>query len=160
MSRLSDRRQAFVIGMLECRNQTQAAIYAGFPNDEYIHQTAYRLAHDETIQDAVKEVAQRRLNSSSMVAVRILLEIADDVTAEKKDRLKAAEMILNRTGLHATSEHKVAVTHVDKTTDEMIKRIEQLSKGLGLDPKKLLGNLVVEADFVELQPEDDLSDLL
>lgn len=167
MKRLSERKQAFVVAMIEFggNNYTRAARAAGYldtPGSHSIVVTAHKLAHDEYIQAAIKEEGQKRLNASTIMAVKTLLDIADDVTAEKKDRLKAAEMILNRTGLHATSEHKVAVTHKDETSDEMIKQIRQLSKNLGIDPKKLLGGVVVDAEFEEVpvaSSDDDPDDI-
>lgn len=154
MSRLTDMQKAFVIAMIEYGglDYTKAARAAGYKDSGTgaIRVHAHYLAHDERIQEAIKEEGQRRLNAGALMAVRTLLTIVDDPTAERKDRLKAAEMIMNRTGLHATSEHKVAVVHKDESGAEMVKRIEQLSKNLGLDSKKLLGGMVVEAEFEEV----------
>jgi phage terminase small subunit len=165
MRKLNERQRAFVFAMLQfgTKNNTRAAIAAGYkenPNDSNaICVTAYWLAHHPGVQEAIMEEAEKRLKAGAIMAVNHLLEIADDTSADKKDRLKAVEMILNRSGLHAKTEHKVAVTHTDATSDEMIKRIELLAGNLGLDAKKLLGNCV-DAEYVEVPPEDDLSDLL
>ncbi len=164
MSRLNERQRAFVTSMLDYggKDNTKAAIEAGYEGTPVsIRVQAHRLAHDEKIQLAIREEAQKRLNASTVMAVNILLEIADDVTVAEKSRLTAIGMILDRTGLHATTEQKVTVTRVDETSAEMVKRIEQLATGLGLDAQKLLGNCVtVDAEFVEVKkPEDDLSDL-
>lgn len=161
MSKLNERQQAFVVAMLDFggRNNTKAALAAGYAEGIDLKRTAYRLAHDELIQAAIKEEGQKRLNAGTIMAVNTLLEIADSASVETKDKLKAVEMILNRTGMHATTEHKVAVTHQDATSDEMIKRIEQLAGKLGVDPQKLLGNCAVDVEYSEVQPEDDLSDI-
>lgn len=166
MKKLNERQKAFVTAMLDFggRNNTRAARAAGYDGaDEVVRVTAHRLAHDPKIQEAIKEEGEKRLNAGTIMAVNILLEICDDATTEKKDRLKAAEMILNRVGLHAKSEHKVAVTHKDETSKEMIAEIKLLSERLGIDPQKLLGNqAIVEAEFVEVEEfdENSLDDLL
>ena len=167
MKRLNERQRAFVTYMLDFggRNNTRAALAAGYGGtSDSVRVHAHRLAHDPNIQAAIKEEGEKRLNSSSIMAVNILLDIADDPGTENKDKLKAVEMILNRTGLHAKTEHKVAVTHTDETSAEMIKRIEVMASGLGIDPKKLLGNAVVEGEFeildeLAIETEDDLSDI-
>jgi len=175
MSKLTERQRAFVVALLDFGgiNPNKAARMAGYSvadGGAGLAVTAHRLAHDEKIQDAIQEEAGRRLRTGSIMAVKTLLEIADNPAAEHRDRLKAVEMILNRTGLHAISEKNVTVTHVDQTSDEMIKRIALLARNQGLDPVKLLGNagVVVDADFKEVveTPEpverdpNDLSDLL
>lgn len=162
MKKLNERQRAFVTAILDFggRNNSRAALAAGYVgSQDVIKTTAYRLAHDPDIQDAIKEEAQNRLNASSVMAVNILLDIADDPATEKKDRLKAVEMIMNRTGLIAKTEHSVTVTKKDLTSDEMIKRITLLSNNLGLDPARLLGGPAVDVEFTEVD-EDSIEDLL
>lgn len=162
MKKLNERQRAFVVAMLEFggTDNTKAARAAGYSDSggSSIRAQAYRLAHNDDILSAIKEEGQKRLSSSSIMAVNNLLDIANDMGTEKKDRLKAIEMILNRTGFHATSEHKVAVTHKDETTDDQVKRLTVLAKTMGIDPQRLLGTLVTDAEYVEV--EDSIADLL
>lgn len=168
MKNLNDRQRAFVIAMIEMGgiNYTRAAEAAGYGNGnvESACTQGNRLAHDETVIAAIHEEAQRRLRSGAIMAVQTLLEIANDRTAEHRDRLKATEMILNRSGLHAVTEHNVKVEHRDATDEGMIERIKLLAQKQGLDPIKLLGSagIVVEAEFKEVLPEIDneLSDIM
>jgi phage terminase small subunit len=167
MLRLNDRQRAFVTAMLDFggRDNTKAAEAAGYSADNRnsLRRIAYRLAHDPNIQEAIREEGTNRLNSATIMAVNTLLDIADDPSTEKKDRLKAVEMIMNRTGLHATTEHKVAVTRTDLTGDAMIARITQLAKSQGLDPQKLLGRAAPaqDAEFTEVEfDENSIEDLL
>jgi terminase small subunit-like protein len=164
MRKLNDRQRAFVTAILDFggRNNTRAAMAAGYEGEPHVLKvTAFKLAHSPNIQDAIREEAQNRLNGSSIMAVNILLDIAEDVTTEKKDRLKACEMIMNRTGLIAKTEHTVNITKKDLTSDEMLKRIHLLSNHLGIDPAKLLGGPAVDVEYVEVPAaEDDLLDLL
>lgn len=164
MLKLTERQQKFVMAMIELGGvgHARAAISAGYsynpdkPNK--IEVQAYCLAHDEKIQDAIKEVGIRMLNAGAILAVKTVLEIADNPQAEMKDRLKAAEMIMNRTGLHALTEHKATVVHKTEKTADMVRFVETMAGKLGLDPVKLIGNCVIEGDFEEM-PEDDLSDI-
>lgn len=164
MLRLNERQRLFVTGMIAYGglNNSRAALEAGYPNSEnnpsQIRVTAHRLAHDENIQAAIKEEAVRMLNAGALVAVKVVLEIATDPGTEKKDRLKAAEMIMNRTGLHATSEHKVAVEHSSKSDKEAIANIERMAKALGLDARLLLGQGAVEAEFIDVTERPHVPD--
>lgn len=163
MLALTERRQKFVISMIESGglSHTASAIAAGLAKIEdrdYAKVVGYKVAYDPKVQDAIREMGLKMLSAGSIMAVKNLLTIADDSATEKKDRLKAIEMILNRTGMHATTEHKVAVTHRNETNEEMIKKIELLAGRLGVDAQKLLGNITVEAEFEEIT-EDDLGDI-
>lgn len=183
MRALNERQRAFVIALIEMGgiNFSRAAFAAGYGNGnvESASVQGHRLAHDETILAAIHEEAHRRLRSGAVMAVQTLLEIANDQTAKHGDRLKAVEMLLNRSGLHAVTEHNIKVERHDVTDEGMIKRITLLAQKQGLDPAKLLGSagVVLEGEFQEvskdktveeifelsrekrIQPEDDLSDL-
>ena len=168
MARLNERQQAFVMAMIHFGgiNQTEAARQAGYTDTggstAGIKVLAHKLAHDERIQEAIREEGQKLLSASTIMAVKTLVQIADDVSAEKKDRLKACEMIMNRTGLAAKTEHNVNVTRVDLTGAEVTTRITNAAKFLGLDPSRLLGGPTVDAGFTEVVADDleDISDML
>lgn len=137
----TDRQRLFVIAMLETggRNISDAARLAGYTDNGKgpIRVLASRLAHDEKILAAMSEESTRRLMSGQILAVSTVLSIMDNGAAKDSDRLKAAEMLMNRTGMHATSEHKVTTTDTSRTDDEVMERIKFLAKNLGLDPQKL-----------------------
>jgi hypothetical protein len=62
-------------------------------------------------------------------------------------RLKAATELLNRSGLHAHTEHTVKV---ERQLDErqQIERIRDLALRLGMDPRAVLGTVgVTDAEF-------------
>lgn len=169
----TDNQRAFVCALLEHgdNDHTRAAIAAGFtgtPNT--LRVTAHRLAHDERVLAAMHEESVRRLNTGKIMAVSSLLTLARSA-AKDSDKLKAIEMILNRTGLHAQSEHKVTVNDVSRTDAAMIDRIKQLAGKMGLDADKLLGEqpgqskstalTVIEAEFTEVEGSSDgLEDVL
>lgn len=166
MGKLNDRQRAFVTAMLDFGglNNTSAARAAGYDTGNYnsLKRVAHQLAHDPRIQDAIREEGHTRLNASTIMAVNTLLKIADDPTTETRNKLKAIEMILNRTGLHEKTEHKVDITKTDMTGDAMVARISLLAKNLGIDASKLLGGPTVEAQFEEVVEvdEDSLDSLL
>lgn len=155
----TDRQRAFVIAMLEFGdgNFTRAALAAGYTGGEQsVRNRASLLAHDAGVQAAMDEEAFRRLKAGKIMAVSTLLTLAKSA-AKDSDKLKAVEMLLNRTGLPNQSEHKVVVSDVSRTDDEMIARITQLAGTLGLDPQKLLGGpapvpevQAIEGEFVEI----------
>lgn len=153
LASLSPRRQAFVIAMLETGqdNHTLCAKMAGYTGTEKsIRVQAFRLAHDDKIQAALTEQAQRRMKTGAIMATGTLLSIASNPV--HKDQLKAAVEILNRTGLHAKTEQ--VVTHEHTINDKaMIAKIVELARGLGMEPKKLLGQygVTVDAEFEEVK---------
>lgn len=167
---LNERQRAFVIAMVEMGgiNYTRAAIAAGYGGGNYDAASVQgnRLAHDERILTAIHEESFRRLRSGTIMAVQTLLEIASDTASENKDRLKACEMILNRGGLPASTEHTIKVEHHDMTDQVKIERIRQLAIKQGIDPVKLLGSAghTIDAEFTSIDPkcdkvEDDLGDI-
>lgn len=164
MQALTVRQRGFVVAMLELGNTNyqRAAMLAGYSmdNKKAAAVTGHRLAHDDRVQSAIQEEATRRLNASVIMAVSTLVQIAEDPKTQTKDRLKAIEMIANRTGLHATTEHRVQVEHVT-TNEETLERLARLSKVLGLEPAKLLGSIgakivgdkIIDAEFTEVTDE-------
>lgn len=174
MRRLNPRQREFVMVLLETgtSNMSKATRLAGYTGtDDSIYVQASRLAHDPKVQEAIREEAGRRLNTGGIMAVSRLLSIAENTTDEKT-ALKAIEMVMNRTGLHAVSEHKVAVEHSSGDPVEQIKRVQNLAAALGLDPAKLLGNVgvtmiedqsepvdVIDGEFEEAEPASSLEGL-
>lgn len=168
MSQLTEKQRNFVYALIEqgglsYAGAARAAGYSGGQN--CMNVTGHRLAHDPKIQEALREMGPKILNAGLVVAAKFVLEVIDSPQFEAKDRLKAAEMVMNRTGMHQTTEHKVAVTHRSESSAEMIKSIELMASKYGLDAKKLIGDCVIEGVYEEVekkieQPLDDLSDLL
>lgn len=160
MRNLNLRQRAFVIAMIEQGgiNHTEAAIRAGYtthPGTARV--TAHRLAHDDNVLAAIQEEAGRRMRSGAIVAVKVLLEIVDDQGAKHTDRLRAVEMLLNRSGLHAVTEQNIKVEHRDMSEAAMIKKIKLLAEKQGLDPVKLLGASAVDAEYTEVTQITEIS---
>lgn len=152
MRALNERQRRFVIAMLDlgCQsNHYRAAVLAGYNgNENTLRVTAHRLAHDERVQAAILEEARARLTSGTIAAASFLFDVISNPKAQDKDRLKAAQMLMDRGGLHALSEHKITVEHTDDRA-EKIKKLVEMCLANGEDPKKVLGNTadVIEAEF-------------
>ena len=170
MRACNDRQRRFVISLLETGsdNYTLAARMAGYSGTgNTISVTAYRLSHDPKIQAAIQEEAKRRIQAGLILATSTLMVHVKN--ADAKVSLKAIEMILNRGGIHAQSEHKVTVEHT-MNEDEMVRSIQVMAKQMGVDPAKLLGDAgyaltdqsnVVEGEFVEVVADyEGLEDVL
>ena len=163
MRRLNQRQRMFVIAMLEtgAEDYTRCATMAGYGGTHpgSVSVTGSRLAHNELVQAAIHEEAEKRLGAAKILAVSKLIEVLRSST-DGKVQLKAAGMILNRSGLHEKTEHKSTVEH---TIDEesLVMQIEKLSAYLGIDSAKLIGHRpqAVDAEFVEHSSEG-LEDLL
>ena len=149
----TDRQRAFVIALLDTGgiNHTKAAQLAGYEGGtDSLRVTAHRVFHDERVQAAIREEANRRLHAASGLAVCVLVEIASS-SPQPKDRIKAAQAILNRTGMHEKTEHKVTTTDISKTDEELVKRAKELAKQFGMDESQLLGDMgIVDAEYTEV----------
>ena len=143
MRALRPRQRRFVVALLHlggigARQNAEAAREAGYTGDRLtITRTAHRLAHDPMVLAAIEEEGRKRLHAGIITATSALVEIASDPL--HKDRLKAAGMVLDRVGMHATTEHRVLTAHVGGGDKAMIGRIRDLAAQLGVDPVKLLG---------------------
>ena len=140
MSALTDMQQAFIHAMLDLGGDsaTAAAAEAGYAEDSYgaLRVQAHRMLRSEKILAALREESVKRMQGATIVAVSGLVSLAKNAVQEK-DRLKAIEMILNRTGMQAISEHKVSVSHDDRPRDELVKEFLGLVQEAGIDRREL-----------------------
>lgn len=102
----------------------------------------------QEVIDAITALTDRMLHSAAIPAILAVEEIVKDPL--HKDRLKAAAMILNRTGWPEVQEHRVKV---EKVPDEaaMMQAAIDLAKKLGIDPASLVGRTALQ--MIELQAE-------
>lgn len=84
-------------------------------------------------------------------------EIMSNPQASGSDRLNAAKMVMDRTGLHSMTEHKSTVEYVGNDP-EQLKRIAMMAQVLGLPVERLLGNRLnaptIEAEAVVIDDEE------
>lgn len=155
MRALTARQKIFVIAVLDLgiKENLKAARVAGYEGtDNTVKVTGHWLAHNPRVVAALKEGARTRFEMGTVAAARLVLDTVDDETIERKDRLKAAAMVLDRGGMPATTEHRVNVRH-ELTREEKVLRLAELAIAAGEDPRQLLGTLsdVIEGDFALIE---------
>lgn len=159
---LLPRQRGFVkavvaLGRNGIKNFAEAARIAGYSDTgNGAKVIGSKLSNDPRVQAAIFEEAMKRINlGASLVATPVVIEIALDRKAKKSDRLRAAEMLFNRGGMPALTEHKVTVEH--KQPAELLALAAHLAKELGVDEQRLLGinrdaAKVLDGEFVEVKP--------
>jgi phage terminase small subunit len=159
MRRLNEQQRRFVCALsVFGGNRSEAYRWAGYKttNDNSTGAAASRIHSLEEIKDAIREEAIRRLDTAPLLAISTMVRLAGGT--DDKLALKASEMILDRTGFHGMTEHKVTIED-KRTTKELIDFIMQAAPRHGLDANKMLGlSAPVDAEFTEVDP--DLADLI
>lgn len=156
----TDAQRKFVWGIAELGddNFCRAARLA-WPNqsDGSVEVTAHRYSHDPRILAALHELAVQRINGLKHLAVRSLSDMARN--PQHKDHFKAVATILNRTGLHETTEQKILVVHTDR---ELLEQARAKAEEAGLtreQQRELLGEFE-EGVFEEIESTAGIEDLL
>lgn len=117
---------------------------------------AKRLAQNDRVLAAIREVCARHLASGLPAALRVVTSIMNDAKAKNADRLKATSVWLERLMPITTHQH-IVVEHIDDA--EKDREILTLARELGLDDAataKLLGHQpppVIAATAQEIDPE-------
>ena len=137
----------------------KAAGYQG--DDNCLAVTGHRVSHDKKVLAAMDEEASKRLRYGGAIGVAAVVKIA--LNEAHKDHLKAALALMDRTGRHAMTEHKVIVDDKrPETKAELIAAIKRVAGEAGLDDgavQKLIGTAagnVVDAEFEEIPNVEDL----
>lgn len=132
LAKLDPQTQRFVWEWTHNGCDAKRAAAAGGYHEKH----AYVLLKRQNVIDAITALTDRMMHGSAIPAINAVVEIVNDPT--HKDRLKAAGMILNRTGWPEVQEHRV---RVEKVPDEMamIAAATELAKKMGVDPAALLG---------------------
>lgn len=171
MSALNPKQRAFVMAYVENGNANAAAAAraAGYGGDGTYEQqasttrvTGWRLVHDKRVLEAIKELAQGYVTAAVYRAMSVLVEIAEDPT--HKDRLAAAEKILNRAGMLVVAEQKITVEHRTTNRLELLERIKVLAEKTGTNVAHLLEDHTTDAEFTPVEEpamsSEGLEDLL
>src|SRR5580765_71139 len=107
-----------------------------------------RLMQNQAILDACEELTWRRLSGMAVLAVNALEPILNN--PQHKSHIKAAEMVLERTGFVA--ERRLTVDKPASKSDEAILAVlAQLCEKLGADPEAFLGPLAKKMSFVDAE---------
>ena len=162
---LTPTARSFVLALVEGGggNLTRAAMQAGYQGNNGTLQThASRLASDPRVQRALMDIAMGLARSSSLLAMTELIKMIESPTLKERDKLAAISKLVSRIGLEPEKTVNLKHTVEMKTTKEQVAEIVQMSKELGIDPRKLLGRagVIVDAEFSEVGTSAGLEDLL
>lgn len=159
MAALTEKQRGYVLAMLASPfgNPTQWARTAGYSDvKDGAKVRAHHLAHDPRIAEAADEVARQHLGTMGpILGLAVAMRIAKNPKHPKQ--LRAAEMLLNRVGLHERTEHLVTVEH-GMNAEGVVARIKAAAAALGVDPATLLGGntpeplKVIEGEVVDASP--------
>jgi len=150
MLALSPAMRAFVVAkVFRGFTNKECARWAGYSasSDNVLSVTGHNLAHDPRVQKAIAEETDKLMRCEGAASVRTLIEIRDDPTSEKKDRIKCAVELLNRSGFHAVTE---SISHVEMHMTEHQKdtRILALCAELGIGKEEARKMLVAPSEAV------------
>lgn len=155
MRALNDMQRRFVMAMVECPgiSQAEAARAAGYSDvKEGAKVRGHYCAHNPKVQDAIREEAGKRLHSASLIAANVVVAMLTDDDVPAKEKLKAAGMLLDRTGFAAVQ--KIDVTRKDESAPAVLDQIKRLAERLSLPVQQLLNKPaapVVDAEFSEVK---------
>jgi uncharacterized protein (DUF2164 family) len=128
---------------------------AGFASTkpEALKVTAHRLFHDERMLAALRELGEYYLRTGVSDALSVIDEIMRDT--KHKDRLKAAQVVINYSHPIQTTHH-VTVEHVDDR--RMLEFALKLAEEMGVEAGKLIGRVdgkLIEHDAGEVSSSPD-----
>lgn len=139
MSALTEKQRRFVLAMAAdpFGNATDWARAAGYSDvKEGAKVRGHGCMHSPKVEAAVLEFSRSMLGTvGPILATQVMLRAA--ANPKGKNRLRAAEMIANRVGLHEVQE--VHVRRTDETLEAKVVRLKQLAAALGVDPAALIG---------------------
>ena len=148
MQVLTPRQRAWVFHrVVNGMDAANAASAAGYPANTR-RQRGYDMQHSPKVQAAVLEMSKQLLRSEGPRSIATLIAIRDDAEASPRDRIKCAELILNRSGLHAQTEHHETITH-QLSEAEQDRRILAAAAELGLSPAEAQKMLISPQDFTK-----------
>lgn len=161
MLALTEAQRAFVIALVTTGggNNAQAAAIAGYGGSDVAQRVAgHHLAHNPKVQEAIREEAEKRLRSGALLGASVLIEVAMDPL--HKDRVKAAESLLNRSGLLVETQQKITVEHIDsRSTAEIQRQTLALAERLGVKLPQIESR-VIDAECEEVGTLEGLDDIL
>ena len=136
-------------------NGTQAAIAAGY-GQSGAHVAAHRLLRRPHVLAAIKDETERGLRAGVAIGASVLEDLAKNAASESV-KLQAAQALLDRGGMRLANltEHHHVIE--DRRTDsELLARVNQLTRELGLNAKVIEGERVGSAAhpvdvFAEIQ---------
>lgn len=159
---LTEKQRAYVYAQLAdpFGNPTRWARAAGYSDHmDRAKVSGHTLAHNPKIEAAVQEFVRSVMNTrGALLGLAVTLKIAGNPRHPKQQQ--AALALMDRGGLPAMTEQRIAVRHTDQTGAAMVERIRALAQALGIDPAVLLGSnapadvKLIEGAAVEVSREN------
>jgi phage terminase small subunit len=157
MQALNPMMRSFVLALLDQRkrNNTLAARRAGYSENSAValRVTGHRLAHDARVIAALHEEAGKRLETAAHIAAGVVVGVMSDKEASNRDKLKAAGMLLDRTGFGASQTINVNKTVTRKMdVSAAAQKIAEFRRRFPAQFEKLIGNDagVIDGEFTEV----------
>jgi len=130
----SDRMREFVwLYAHNGQNVRLAAIECG-----YSERHGWNLIKRQDVTDALQAISKRLMHGGVLLAINLALSIMNDPTFSGGERLKAAQIVLDRGGFGPQSNHHVKVEKV-LTPEERAAMAVGISEKLGIPLEKLIG---------------------
>lgn len=155
MRALNARQQKFVVAYYHTGSRERAAMIAGYAGEwgsNLLGVSAHSVWHQPKVQLAIKEYGESSVLAGLVPMAFAALEDALTL-GDKKDKLKAAQLVMDRTGFHAKSETITVAKPASR--QEQIKEVIAALKASGIDPRTILGGAVdfFEADYEVVEPK-------
>jgi phage terminase small subunit len=158
MLSLTEKQRGFVLAMIEFpgSSHSAAARRAGYSDTkEGAKVRGHYAAHNPAVQAAIREEAGKRLNASSLAAAGVLMKLLTDPKVAAKDRIRAAGMLLDRSGFGAAQTINVNKTVSDQSGKVILEEIKKLADKTGVPLQSLLriatATPVIDGEFVEIE---------
>lgn len=167
MQGLTQLQRNFVTAAMEHPTYSQAGLAkeAGYSTGgadpaKYFTVVGHNNMHNPAILAAMDEEADRRMRYGGAIGVAAVVKIA--LNESHKDHLKASLALMNRTGRHEMTEHKVIVDDKrPETKQELLTATKRVLEELGMSVddakafiKKTTGEDIVDAEFSEVVDVD------
>lgn len=126
---MNERQKKFAEYYTQSGNAAQSAVKAGY-SEKYANTNASKLLQNTTIQEYIKQLAEKAQDERIMTAKErqaLLSDIANDGNNAPSDRIKAVDTLNKMTG-----EYTVKVDTTVKTSEKLSDVFRQLG-GEGLD---------------------------
>lgn len=150
MRDLTDLQRRFVWAMAMTPGiaHWRAAEIAGYQGGQDVTKvSACRLMQQDKILRAIHDLSGKRMGAAALQAADFLVAVFADTAAPLKERIKAAESVLDRVGLGSEQNINVNHNHTDNTGKAMMERIRELAdrckddlKAMGIDPQRLVAS--------------------
>jgi len=144
---LTPMQRRFVIGWIKNMglNAARIARAAGYEHAGAAVR-AHNLLRNSKVIEALREEAERRLDSLAVLALLRLGNVVDN--PKHRDHLKAVDSVLDRSGYGRQTQHRVRVEHTDtRSTAELLALVERYQASRALPAP-------IEGEFEEAAGED------